>query len=70
METAIGVHTYEVRESFVVEPTGVWVTDPRDGAWLTLTTCNPKYSARERLIITVELVDGPNFEYVASQNGQ
>ena len=70
VETAIGVHTYEVRESFVVEPTGVWVTDPRDGAWLTLTTCNPKYSAREGLIITAELVDGPNFEYVASQNGQ
>ena len=68
VETAIGVHIYEVRESFVVDPTGVWVTDPRDGAWLTLTTCNPKYSARERLIITAELVDGPNVEYVAYES--
>ena len=68
VETAIGVHTYVVRESFIVPPTGVWVTDPRDGAWLTLTTCNPKYSARERLIITAELVAGPNAEYVAYEN--
>ncbi len=69
VETAIGVHTYEVRESFVVQPTDVWVTDNRDGAWLTLTTCSPKYSARERLIIVAELVDGPNAEYVAYTSG-
>jgi sortase (surface protein transpeptidase) len=31
-----------------------------------MTTCNPKYSARERLIVTAELVSGPNAEYVAS----
>lgn len=64
VETAIGNHVYLVRESFIVAPTDVWVTDDRPGAWLTLTTCNPKYSARERLIITAELVEGPNFEYV------
>ena len=45
-------------------PTDIWVTDSRPGAWLTLTTCNPKYSARERLIVTAELVAGPNVEYV------
>jgi sortase A len=65
VETAIGVHIYEVRESFIVFPTDVWVIDQRDGAWLTLTTCNPKFSARERLIISAELVDGPNLDYVA-----
>jgi sortase A len=65
IETAIGTHVYEVRESFIVAPTDVWVTDQRDGGWLTLTTCNPKYSARERLIVTAELVSGPNAEYVA-----
>jgi sortase (surface protein transpeptidase) len=48
----------------VVEPTDVWVVDDRPGAWLTLTTCNPKFSARERLIITAELVEGPNAVYV------
>jgi sortase A len=64
VETALGVHVYEVRESIVVEPTDVWVTAPRDGAWLTLTTCNPKFSARERLVVFAELVDGPNAEAI------
>lgn len=65
IETAIGTHVYELREEwFVVAPTDVWVADPREGAWLTLTTCHPKFSARERLIVTAELVSGPNFEYV------
>jgi sortase A len=69
VETGIGMHVYEIRESFIVAPKDVWVTDSRPGAWLTLTTCNPKYSARERLIITAELVDGPNVEYVQSLDG-
>ena len=64
VETAIGVHTYAVRESIVVRPTEFWVTQPRDGAWLTLTTCNPKFSARQRLIIFAELIDGPNAEVI------
>ncbi len=62
VETAIGVHVYEVREIEIVRPTDVWVTEPRDGAWLTLTTCHPKFSARERLVVFAELVDGPNIE--------
>lgn len=64
VETAIGVHVYEVVEWFIVEPTDVWVTNPKDGAWLTLTTCNPKFSARERLIVSAQLVSGPNLDYV------
>lgn len=64
VETAIGLHTYVVRSSIIVEPTDVWVTDDKEGAWLTLTTCNPKFSARQRLIINAELVSGPNLRYV------
>jgi sortase A len=64
VETGIGTHVYEIRDTFIVAPTDVWVADTRPGAWLTLTTCNPKYSARERLIVTAELVDGPNLAYV------
>lgn len=60
VETTIGTHTYRVREILVVDPTDVWVTDPRPGAWLTLTTCTPRYSAAQRLIIAAEMVDGPN----------
>jgi sortase A len=64
IETALGMNTYAVRQIMVVAPTDVWVTDPIDGAWLTLTTCNPRFSAAERLIIQAELVHGPNLEYV------
>ncbi|MGH8926061.1 MAG: sortase [bacterium] len=64
VETALGLNTYAIREILVVAPTDVWVTDPIDGAWLTLTTCNPKFSAAERLIIQAELVRGPNLSYV------
>jgi sortase A len=60
VETAIGTHVYTVRDVFVVEPTDVWVTDPRPGAWLTLTTCTPRYSAAQRLIVAAELTEGPN----------
>ena len=59
--TALGVHVYEVKEPpFVVKPTELWVTEPKPGAWLTLTTCHPKFSAAERLIVQAELVSGPN----------
>jgi sortase A len=64
VETAIGLHVYEVRSIDIVRPTDVWVTEPRTGAWLTLTTCHPKFSARERLIVFAELVEGPNLDAV------
>lgn len=64
VETAIGMNTYEVRDVLIVAPTDVWVTDAIPGAWLTLTTCNPRFSAAQRLIIQAELVAGPNHEYV------
>ena len=63
IETVVGTHTYEIREKLVVQPTDVWVTEERPGAWLMLTTCNPRYSARQRLIIVAELIDGPNLVY-------
>ena len=67
VETALGRHVYEVREILIVKPTDVWVTDPKRGAWLTLTTCNPRYSARERLIVQAELVEGPNLLYAEAE---
>ena len=70
VESTLGIHTYIVRESIIVTPTDVWVTEPRPGAWLTLTTCTPKFSARERLIVFAELIDGPNFPYVQQDQQQ
>ena len=66
VETAIGISVYEVKVIEIVLPTDVYVTEPLPGAWLTLTTCHPRFSAAERLVIQAELVAGPNFEYVKS----
>jgi len=69
VETLIGVHTYEVVSVEVVRPTDTWVVQPREGAWLTLITCTPKYSSRQRLIVFSKLVDGPNAALVAAHFG-
>lgn len=64
VETGLGIHIYEVRETIIVRPTEIWVTERREGAWLTLTTCHPKFSSRQRLVIFAELVAGPNAEVI------
>jgi hypothetical protein len=40
----------------VVRPSDVWVVGTKEGAWLMLTTCHPKRSASQRLIVFAELV--------------
>ncbi len=54
-----GNYTYKVsQEPFAVKPTETSVVaNTPDRATLTLTTCNPKYSARERLVIKADLVE-------------
>jgi sortase A len=64
VESAAGTHVYAVREIDVVAPTDVWVINPRPGGWLTMTTCHPKFSARERLVVWAEMVDGPNLGFI------
>ncbi len=60
-DSPIGTHEFVVREApLVVQPTDLWVTNPREGAWITLTTCHPKFSARQRMIVFAEMVAGPN----------
>ena len=51
---------YEVIDTLVVSPYDGWVLSNTGGAILTLTTCHPKYSSRQRLIVRSELVAGPN----------
>ena len=43
----------------VVSPEAIEVLDPTDDNRLTLTTCNPRYSAAERLIVSAKLVTTP-----------
>jgi sortase A len=60
IQTLIGTHTYQVVQTVIVSPTDTWVTNQAPGAWLTLTTCNPKYHSTQRLIVFARLIDGPN----------
>jgi sortase A len=51
-------YTYKVDETKVVKPSQVEVLDPTPDARLTLTTCNPKYSAAQRLVVISHLAPG------------
>jgi sortase A len=68
VRTLQGSFKYRVKEQLVVDPTDLAVIDPSpvdpdnpsEGfrATLTLTTCNPKYSAAQRLVIQADLDPG------------
>ncbi len=54
--TLQGEFRYKVFQQLVVPPKeGVYVLDPTKDATLTLTTCNPKYSAKTRLVVQATL---------------
>jgi sortase A len=63
LETRDGWFTYTVQDKTIVAPTAVEVTFPVPGEpdatpvdrLLTLTTCHPKYSAKQRLVVRAEL---------------
>jgi sortase A len=64
LETPFAVHTYRAVEPFdghgnpwVVKPTDYDVIAQGAGSALTLTTCHPKGSAKQRLIMRFQLVD-------------
>ena len=54
--TAVRHAVYKVTRTQRVDPSDVGVIAPTDGTQITLTTCNPVGSARERLVVTGELV--------------
>jgi sortase A len=56
LETPIGQHVYRItRAPFVVSNNDFSVISQTPGHTLTLTTCHPKGSARQRLIIRAEM---------------
>ena len=57
--SATGRYRYDVSELKIVTPGDVWVLDPTDDNRLTLTTCHPRYSAAERLIVIAQLMNPP-----------
>jgi sortase A len=57
LETPIGQHVYRViREPFVVSNNDFTVIAQTPGKTLTLTTCHPKGSARQRLVVRAEML--------------
>ena len=57
--TREGRFTYRVDRSEVVKPSETSVLDPTVGAVLTLTTCNPRFSASQRLVVQASLMGTP-----------
>jgi sortase A len=54
--TANQTFSYRVTRQFVVSPDDSAVLQPTPAGTLTLTTCNPRYSASERLIVRAALL--------------
>ncbi len=57
--TRQGEFTYEVTERMIVRPSQNEVLAPSDDNRLTLTTCHPRFSAAQRLIVVATLKDDP-----------
>jgi sortase A len=59
ISTSAGQFLYVVDHSSIVKPTDVAVIGPTGDNRLTLTTCNPRFSATNRLIVVATLTDLP-----------
>jgi sortase A len=53
--TVQGTFRYLVTEIKIVKPTDFSVLDPTPDATLTLTSCNPRYSSRQRIVVKATL---------------
>ena len=58
VQTPQGTFAYQVTGSAVVAPTDTQVLSATTVPTLTLTTCNPRYSASSRLVVTAVLRSG------------
>ncbi|MGH9278195.1 MAG: class E sortase [Acidimicrobiales bacterium] len=58
--TSSGRFQYDVTELLEVDPSAVHVLDPTGDDRLTLTTCHPRFSASERLIVVAKLMSAPS----------
>ena len=51
LQTRQGTFLYRVKWKRILSPEASWVAAATTRPSLTLTTCNPRFSARERLVI-------------------
>ena len=58
--TTYGEFRYEVAETKIVRPSQVEVLEKSGPDRLTLTTCHPRYSARQRMVVVAMLVGEPS----------
>lgn len=49
-----GDFVYTVRETFIVQPSDVWIIDQTEAATLTLFACHPPGSTRERIVVVAD----------------
>jgi len=49
---------YRVSESFIVEPSDLWITYDSPTPTLTMFACHPKGSERYRIVVKADLVAG------------
>jgi sortase A len=61
LTTVQGVFVYDTTGSQVVSPSDGNILQNQPGAWVTLTTCNPRFSASSRLVVTAKLVHSELF---------
>jgi sortase A len=57
--TLQGSFTYEVSDLQIVSPSQVEVVEDQGDDRLTLTSCHPQFSARQRIVVSALLVDDP-----------
>jgi sortase A len=58
LKTEYGIFNYRVTRTKIILPTEGWVLDPTNRPTLVLTTCNPRFSASQRLVVFAERVNG------------
>jgi sortase A len=63
--TVQGIFVYDAVKQEVVSPGNTAVLDDAPGALLTLTTCNPRFSASSRLVVVAKLAHSELFSGVA-----
>ena len=61
LTTLQGIFVYDAFRSFVISPNDSQVIDNVSANWLTLTTCNPRFSASTRLVVQAKLTHSQLF---------
>jgi sortase A len=57
LATEYGIFNYRVSHKQIIDPSNASVLDPTEKPTLVLTTCNPRFSAAERLIVFADRVN-------------